>query len=65
MNLKKVYLNRIKAMPKPNLNDYHMRKMKMRLHEEFDKIWVKLNNNEATESQWHIALNKWLNSEKI
>ena len=33
--------------------------------EEFDSVWVKYNNNEATYEQWEKALNKWLNLEAI
>ena len=39
--------------------------MSLRLHEEFDKIWIKYNNNEATYDQWNKALDKWLSSERI
>tara|TARA_R100000315_G_scaffold57932_2_gene32795 strand:+ start:296 stop:424 length:129 start_codon:yes stop_codon:yes gene_type:complete len=42
-----------------------MRKMAERLLDEFDEIWIKYNNNQATYEQWEKALDKWLNAEII
>jgi hypothetical protein len=42
-----------------------MRKMTERLHEEFDMVWIKHNNNKATYREWENALDKWLNAEEI
>tara|TARA_Y100000592_G_scaffold27096_2_gene42976 strand:- start:7108 stop:7227 length:120 start_codon:yes stop_codon:yes gene_type:complete len=39
--------------------------MTMRLCEEFDEVWIKYNNNEATYEQWEKALDKWLSAEII
>tara|TARA_R100001530_G_scaffold52293_1_gene38693 strand:+ start:783 stop:995 length:213 start_codon:yes stop_codon:yes gene_type:complete len=64
-NLKKIYLNRINNLKYNEIKDRGIRKMSERLWEEFDEIWIKYNNNEATYEQWEKALNKWLNSETI
>ena len=39
--------------------------MEKRLHENFDKVWVKCNNGEATFEEWEKALNDWLEVNKI
>jgi hypothetical protein len=39
--------------------------MREGLHEKFDEVWVRLNNNDATLSEWDKALNKWLTMEQI
>jgi len=39
--------------------------MRDRLWEEFDVVWVKYNNNQATYDQWKKALDKWLNAEIV
>jgi hypothetical protein len=36
-----------------------------RLQDEFDSVWVKCNNKQATYQEWEKALDKWLNAEKI
>ena len=43
----------------------HLRNMRKRLSDEFDKIWVRYNKKEATYSQWQNALDKWLKVERI
>ena len=43
----------------------HLRKMRNRLSDEFDKIWVRYNQNKATYNQWINALDKWLKVERI
>lgn len=66
-NLQKVFLDRIEKLPSHagKNKDYHMRKTRNRLHNEFDAIWVRYNNKQATFSQWENALEKWLSSECI
>ena len=68
-NLKKICLDRLKNMDHDKWNNQsqerHIRHMRKRYHEEFDKIWVKYNNNQATYQQWEKALDLWLNSELI
>jgi|TARA_R110002020_G_scaffold5559_2_gene23005 hypothetical protein len=39
--------------------------MSRRLHKEFDEVWVKYENGDATFDDWKKALNKWLQSELI
>jgi hypothetical protein len=39
--------------------------MRNRLSDEFDKIWVRYNQNKATYNQWINALDKWLKVERI
>ena len=43
----------------------YFKEMRIRLHEEFDEVWVNYLNNQATYDQWEKALNKWLNAEMI
>ena len=43
----------------------HIRHMRKRYHQEFDKVWVKYNNKQATFQEWQKALDLWLNSELI
>ena len=68
-DLRKIYLNRSEEITNEKFKsrsiDRHIRHMRKRLHEEFDQIWIKYNNNQATYQQWEIALDKWLNSELI
>tara|TARA_R110000796_G_C14195405_1_gene391100 strand:+ start:337 stop:456 length:120 start_codon:yes stop_codon:yes gene_type:complete len=39
--------------------------MLYRLHEEFDKVWVRYNNGDATMKEWENSLNKWIKMEQI
>jgi len=66
-NLQKIFLDRIEKLPSHagKNKDYHMRKTRNRLHNEFDAIWVRYNNKQATFSQWENALEKWLSAECI
>ncbi len=41
------------------------KRMRERLHKEFDEVWVNYKNNQATYDQWDKALRKWLNAEII
>lgn len=59
------YFDRISSMPDRFNMDYRMRKMAKRLHEEFDKIWLRYENGDATYEEWDKALDKWLKSELI
>ena len=43
----------------------YFKEMRIRLHEEFDEVWVNYLNNQATYDQWDKALKKWLKSEMI
>ena len=68
-NLKKIFSDRISKLPE-NLSQTQsqergVRKMRMRLWEKFDEVWVRYNNNQATYQEWEKALDKWLNVEKI
>ena len=66
-NLQKIFLDRLEKLPNHagKTQDYHLRKMTKALHEEFDKIWVRYNDNKATFNQWNKALEKWLKAECI
>jgi hypothetical protein len=64
-NLKKRYLDKLYATKGKVTYNYHKRKMREGLHEKFDEVWVRLNNNDATLSEWDKALNKWLTMEQI
>lgn len=64
-NLKQIYLDKTnKIVPSDNY-DYHLINMRKKLHLEFDSVWVRYNNGEASEGEWNMALNKWLSSERI
>jgi hypothetical protein len=64
--LKAIYLDKLKSIPNKSQNiDYHIRKIRERLWEEFDSTWIKYNNGDATFQQWEKTLNKWLNAERI
>ena len=39
--------------------------MRARLYDDFDKIWIRYNDNKATYNQWQQALDKWLKVEGI
>jgi len=58
-------LEKIKDMKYRENFNRHMKNTRIRLQDEFDQIWIKHNNNEATFEQWNKALDKWLNSERI
>lgn len=64
-NLKKIYLDRLNNAKFNTRKNRGMRKMAERLLDEFDEIWIKYNNNQATYKQWEKALDKWLNAEII
>ena len=64
-DLKKHYLNKLYATKGKNTHDYHKRKMRENLHEEFDVVWVKYNNGLASYREWENSLNKWLRMEQI
>ena len=64
-NLKNHFLNRIKDCHFNNEYDYNKRHMRNILWKEFDAIWVRYNNNEATFEQWEYALEKWLRLESM
>ena len=64
-DLKKFYLTKTRDLNYKPTHDRHIRKMRNRLWEEFDNVWVKYNNNQANYKQWDDALNNWLNMEAI
>ena len=64
-NLKKHFLDKLYSTVGKATHEYHKRKMRESLHEQFDEVWVRLNNNDATLSEWDKALNKWLTMEQI
>lgn len=63
--LKNLFLEKINDLDyRDNLNR-QIRRTRERLWKEFDEVWVKYNNNQATFAEWNKALDKWLNSEVI
>ena len=68
-NLKKIFSEEIENLPKDLIQtqsqERGVRKMRLRLWEKFDEVWVRYNNNQATYQEWKKALDKWLNVEKI
>ena len=69
IDTKKIYLNKTELITnnkfKKRSRERHIRHMRKRLHEEFDQIWIKYNNNQATYQQWEKSLDKWLSAECI
>ncbi len=65
--LKKIFLDRTEKLPSNagKGGDRNIRKMRKRLHDEFDNIWIRYNENKATYNQWQQALDKWLKAECI
>ena len=68
-NLKKTFLTRLQKIDDDRVNNQSMdrglRHLRKRNWEEFDRVWVKYNNNQATYQQWDHALSKWLRSEEL
>ena len=68
-NLKKTFLTRLQEIDNDRVNNQSMdrglRHLRKRNWEEFDKVWVKYNNNQANYQQWSHALDKWLRSEEL
>ena len=68
-NLKKTFLTRLQEIDNDRVNNQSMdrglRHLRKRNWEEFDRVWVKYNNNQATYQQWDHALEKWLRSEEL
>ena len=68
-DLKKTYLNKTELVTNDIFRnrsiERQIRHMRNRLHEEFDTIWIKYNNNQATYQEWEKALDKWINAELI
>jgi hypothetical protein len=64
-NLKKHFLTRIKDFNFTEEYDYNKRHMRQVLWDEFDKTWIRYNNNEATFKEWEYALEKWLRLESM
>ena len=66
-DLKQHYLDRTSKMPDDTGGslDRNIRVMRKNAHGDFDKVWVKYNNNEASFDEWEFALEKWLKLELI
>lgn len=68
-DLQKIFLDKTSEITneifRNRSQERHLRKMRKRLSDEFDKIWVRYNKKEATYSQWINALDKWLKVERI
>jgi|TARA_B110000285_G_C14744828_1_gene432484 hypothetical protein len=64
-DLRKLFLTKVAEVNFRTNPDYHFRKMLYRLHEEFDKVWVRYNNGDATMKEWENSLNKWIKMEQI
>lgn len=66
-DLKKIFLDRVSKMP-DNAGtslDRNIRKMSKNANRDFDKIWVKYNNGNATYKEWESALDKWFKLELL
>jgi hypothetical protein len=63
--LEKIYLDKTSKLQYNSYKDRFARKMCKRLHKEFDQVWVKYNNEQATYQEWEKALDKWLNAEQL
>jgi len=68
-NLKKIFLNRLQEVDNDAVSNQSMdrglRHLRKRNWEEFDKIWVKYNNKQATFKIWERMLERWLRSEEL
>ena len=68
-DLQKIFLDKTSKITneifRNRSRERHLGNMRNRLHDDFDKIWVRYNNNKATYSQWQKALEKWLKAECI
>ena len=68
-DLKKTYLSKTELITndifRNRSRERQIRHMRNRLHEEFDQVWIKYNNNQATYQEWEKALDKWINVELI
>ena len=69
INTRKIFLNKTSVITNDKFRnrskERHIRHMRKRLYEEFDKIWILYNNKKASYQQWELALDKWINSELI
>jgi hypothetical protein len=59
------YFSKIKLMPDKKPLDYRMKRMAIRLQEEFDKVWLRHEKGDVTFDDWKKSLDKWLKSELI
>ena len=64
-DLKKHYLTKLYSTQGIPTYDYHQSKMRIRLHEKFDEVWLQYNNGKATYKEWEKALDNWLKMELI
>ena len=63
--MKKHYFKAMgKIKNKPTM-DYRIRRMRKRLQEEFDAVWVRHEKGEGTFDVWEKSLNKWFDAESI
>ncbi len=63
--LKKIYLDRTKNIQHNSLQSRGIRKMCSRLEDQFDAVWLRYEQNNATFKEWEDALDEWLNAEQI
>lgn len=68
-NLKKIFLSRLQEVDNDAINNQSMdrglRHLRKRNWEDFDRIWVRYNNKQATFEEWNTLLEKWLRSEEL
>ena len=68
-NLKKTFLTRLQEIDDDRVNsqsmDRGLRHLRKRNWEEFDRVWVKYNKNQATFGEWEQKLERWLRSEEL
>jgi len=66
-NLKKIYLDRVNAMPSVSDQsmDRHIRIMRTRLWEEFDDVWLRYEKGKASFELWEKSLDRWLKAELL
>ena len=64
--LKEIFLDKIIAMGwDKDYTDHKMRKMSIKLQEEFDIVWLDYLKGDATYNEWEKALDSWLNVEML
>lgn len=64
-NLKRIFLDKIETLDFKVHGSLNLRRMEKRLYDEFDKTWIKYNNNEATYKEWQQSLDEWLEVHKL
>ena len=64
-NLKRIFLDKIETLDFKVHDSLNLRRMEKRLYDEFDKTWIKYNNNEATYKEWQQSLDEWWEVHKL